>query len=180
MFTWFVKRRLDAFQREWNYDLDYAREMLDAGGIEAVMPMWSLEKISAYRRDCPRDAYHAARIVAARAADCGPCLQLSVRMAEREGMAAQMITAVLTHDRAAMTDDVRLAYDFARAVLARDGWDQPARERIVERFGRRALIALSYGIALAGFYPAFKYAYGAAHACQRIAVGSSEVAPLAV
>jgi AhpD family alkylhydroperoxidase len=178
MLTWFAKRFLNKFQREWGYDVSYMLEILDAGGLAAIKPMMALQKIAAYRADCPRDAYFAVSIVASRAGDCGPCLQLGVKMAERAGMAPSQIAAILTQDREAMSDDVRCAFDFARAAIARDGGNAPAREAIVVRFGKRALIAMSYGIAVAGFYPAFKYAFGAAHACRRIHVGNADIVPL--
>lgn len=180
MFTWLAKRWLTKFGHDWDYDVSYMHDVLDAGGFEAIKPIMALQKVRAYKGDCPRDALFAASIVAARAGDCGPCLQLGVKMAERAGMAPAQIAAVLTQDREAMTEDVSIAYDFARAAIARDGWDPPAREAVVRRFGKRAMIAMSYAIAVAGFYPAFKYALGAAHACQRIKVGSTEVAPLPV
>jgi alkylhydroperoxidase family enzyme len=180
MFKWFAGKWLDKFERSWDYDVSYMRDVLDAGGYAALKPIIALQKVQAYRGDCPRDALFAAALVAGRAGDCGPCLQLGVKMAERAGMATEQIAAVLTQDRDAMSEDVRIAYDFARAVIARDGWDIPAREAVVRRFGKRAMIAMSYGIAVAGFYPTFKYALGAAHACQRIKVGSTEVAPLPV
>jgi hypothetical protein len=180
MFKWFAGKWLDKFEREWGYDVGYMRDVLDAGGFEALKPIMALQKVAAYRADCPRDALFAASLVAGRAGDCGPCLQLGVKMAERAGMPAAQIAAVLTHDLDAMSEDVRIAYDFARAVLARDGWDVPAREAAIRRFGKRAVIAMSYAFAVAGFYPAFKYALGAAHACQRIHVGSSEVVPAPV
>jgi AhpD family alkylhydroperoxidase len=180
MLKWFAGKWLDKFGREWGYDVSYMHDVIDAGGFEAMKPMMALQKVAAYTGDCPRDALFAASIVAARAGDCGPCLQLCVKKAEREGMAPAQIAAVLTQDREAMTQDVSIAYDFARSAIARDGWDVPAREAVVRRFGKRAMIAMSYAIAVAGFYPAFKYALGAAHACQRIKVGSTEVAPLPV
>lgn len=180
MFTWIARRFLDRFGREWGYDVGYMHEVLDAGGYDAVKPLMALKKVSAYTGDCPRDALFTASLVAARAGDCGPCLQLGVKMAERAGMPAAQIAAVLTQDRDAMSEDVQIAYDFARAAIARDGWDVPAREAVVKRFGKRALVAMSYGIAVAGFYPAFKYALGAAHACQRIHVGNTDVVPAPV
>jgi AhpD family alkylhydroperoxidase len=180
MLKWFAGKWLDKFGREWGYDVSYMHDVLEAGGFEAIKPIMALQKVSAYRGDCPRDALFAASIVAARAGDCGPCLQLGVKMAERAGMAPEQIAAVLTQDRDAMSEDVRVAYDFARAAIARDGWDVPAREAVVRRFGKRAMIAMSYGIAVAGFYPAFKYALGAAHACAQIKVGSAEVVPAPV
>jgi hypothetical protein len=180
MLKWFAGKWLDKFGRDWDYDVTYMHDVLDAGGYEAMKPMMALQKVAAYKGDCPRDALFAASIVAARAGDCGPCLQLGVKMAERAGMPPAQIEAVLTQNREVMTEDVGVAYDFARAAIARDGWDVPAREAVVRRFGKRALIAMSYAIAVAGFYPAFKYALGAAHTCQRIRVGSTEVAPLPV
>ena len=180
MLTWLARRYLNRFGREWEYDVSYMHEVPDAGGLDAVKPMIALQKVSAYRGGAPPDALFTAGIVAARAGDCGPCLQLGVKMAERGGMQPAQIAAVLTQDRDAMSEDVRLAYDFARAAIARDGWDQPAREAVVRRFGKPAMIAMCYAIAVAGFYPAFKYALGAAHTCRRIQVGNTEVVPLPV
>ncbi len=177
MLTSIAKRSLDAFEREWDYDVTYMREVLDAGGVAALAPMQALQKVSAYRGGAPVELRFAASIVAGRAADCGPCLQLGVRMAERSGMPVDQIRAVLSADRDAMNDVTRLGYDFARCVLARDGWDTPARDEIVRRFGKKALIEVSYAFAVAAFYPAFKYAFGAGHACQRISVGNAELVP---
>jgi hypothetical protein len=178
MLKFLAKQFLDRFEREWGYDVSYMREALDAGGYAAIKPMNALQQIAGYDGGCPPQVLWTAGIVASRAGDCGPCLQLTVKMAERAGMPAEQIRAVLTHDRDAMNGDVRIAYDFTRSVLARDGWDQPAREEIVRRYGRPALIGISYRIALAGFYPAFKYAYGAGHTCERITVGTFDVAPV--
>jgi hypothetical protein len=180
MFSWIARRFLDRFGKTWDYDVTYMHDVLDAGGYDAVKPLVAMQKVAAYKGDCPRDALFAASLTAGRAGDCGPCLQLGVRMAERAGMPPSQIAAVLTRDRTAMSEDVRVAYDFAVAALERDGWDIPAREAVVQRFGKRALIAMSYGIAVAGFYPAFKYALGAAHACQRIHVGNTDVVPAPV
>ena len=106
MLKWFSKTWLDKFEREWGYDVDYMREVLDAGGFEALKPIMALQKVAAYRADCPRDALFAASLVAGRAGDCGPCLQLGVKMAERAGMPPEQIAAVLTQDRDAMSEDV--------------------------------------------------------------------------
>jgi hypothetical protein len=177
MLTWFAKRYLDKFERDWNYDVDFMRDVLAQGGLEALAPMNGLSKMQNYRRDVPLDVYFTAALLATRHGDCGPCLQLGVRMAQRAGVSPSAISAVLSGDRDAMSDSVRLGYDFARAVLSRDGRDGAAREELRKRYGSRAIIALSYAIALGGFYPAFKYAFGVGHACQKIRVGDLEVVP---
>jgi len=177
MLSWFAKRALDKFERQWDYDVDYLREVLAQGGIEALAPMNGLAKMQNYRRDVPPDVYFTAALLATRNGDCGPCLQLGVRMAQKAGVPQQTLRAILAGDRDAMSEPVQLAYDFTKAVLARDGWDGSAREELCKRYGPRAIISLSYAIALGGFYPAFKYAFGVGHACQKIRVGDLEVIP---
>jgi hypothetical protein len=177
MLTWFMKRMLAKFEREWDYNVDYMRSVLDEGGLEAFTPMNGLTKIGNYRRDVPVDVYFTAALLATRNGDCGPCLQLGTRMALRAGVAPETLRAVLAGDRDAMSESVRLSYDFTRAVLARDGWDAGPRAELRKRYGPRAIISLAYGIAAGGFYPAFKYAYGVGHACQKISVGDFEVIP---
>ena len=180
MLAWFARRYLEKFEREWGYDTSYAREMLDAGGYEAIAPVSGIQKAAKYRRDVPLDVYYTAGLIGVRSGDCGPCLQLAVKMALREGVPEQTIAAVLAGDRDAMCEPVRIAYDFTRSVLARDGQETPLREALQKRYGKRAIISLAYAIATSRFYPDLKYALGAGHACSRIRVGDAEVVPLPV
>lgn len=180
MLTWLMKRFLMKFERDWGYDTSYARTIIDECGVDAIMPINGLQKVSKYRRDIPNDVYYTAAILATRHGDCGPCLQLGVKMAQKDGVSPETLRAVLAGERANMSEPVRLAYDFARAVLARDGWDGAAREELRKRYGPRAIVSLAYGMAGGGFYPLFKYALGAGHACQRISVGDLEVIPQAL
>lgn len=177
MLAWFARRYLDRFEREWSYDMSYAREILDAGGYEALAPISGIQKAMSYRRDVPTDVLVTAKLVATRSGDCGPCLQLGATMASRAGVPDATIAAVLEGDRDAMSEPVRLAYDFTRAVLARDGWDGPVRDELEKRYGKRAMISLAYAIATARFYPDLKYALGAGHACSRVRVGNIDVVP---
>ena len=172
-----AKRRLDHFEREWDYDVTYLREMLNAGGIEALAPMQAAEKLSSYRRDIPIAAYFAAKLVAARHGDCGPCLQLGVKMAERAGVSPEIIRNALQHNVDALPEDVALAIEFAESSLNREPSAAVLREAIVQRWGKRALISLSYAIAGTLFYPVFKYVFGYGHACSIVQIGS-EAAPV--
>lgn len=181
MLKWMLKRWLDSFEHKWNYDVGYMRDMLDAGGFRALLPAMAAPAFgNSYRRDIPRAPWFTAQMLAVRAGDCGPCLQLGVKMALEDGVDAATIRAVLVGNRDAMSDDVRLAYDFTLAVFARDGRDDALRDEVVRRWGKRALISLAYAIAMGGFYPALKYALGAGHACRRIEVGNETVIPVAI
>src|SRR5277367_6976644 len=100
-----ARRRLEAFEREWNYDAGYMHEILDAGGLEALMAVAGLEKISNYRCDIPPEPYFVAKLAAARVADCGPCAQLVAAMAERAGVEPAVVRAVLQRNPDALCED---------------------------------------------------------------------------
>jgi hypothetical protein len=171
-----ARRRLTAFEREWNYDAAYMHEILDAGGLEAMMAIANLDKISNFRRDVPPGPYFVAKLIAIRAGDCGPCAQLVVAMAERAGVDPFVLRTVLERNPDALSEDDCLAYEFAEATLAREATACVLRERVVARWGKRGLISLAYAIAAAGIYPRLKYALGHGQACVRVNVGGAAVA----
>lgn len=69
--------------------------------------------------------------------DCGPCTQLNVTMALRDGVDGKQLAAVLAGDEATMSSDVALAVRFARAALAHDLEADGYREEIVRRWGAK-------------------------------------------
>jgi hypothetical protein len=174
VFKWFARKQLEAFERKWNYDTSYAREILDEAGLDAVMPMQALQKLK-FRGGVPLEAYCAAGITAAMHADCGPCLQLGVSMAEAEGLSPHIIRAILRRDLQALPKEALLGVELAEATIARDGTGEDARNEILRRWGRRGLVAMAYAIVLAQAYPALKYAIGHGHSCVRVRVGDETV-----
>jgi uncharacterized protein YjeT (DUF2065 family) len=172
MLKWLLKRRLAAFEREFNYDISYVREMLDTD-VKAVMALWKAQGLSHYRKGVPRDAYYAAAIAAAMEADCGPCTQLAVTMAEKEGVAGDTLRAIITGDLRTMPDDAVLAYQFAKASLAHEAGADELRDEIVKRWGKEAVISLAYALASSRIYPTIKYALGHGKACTRLTVAGS-------
>ena len=176
MFKWLVKKQLEAFGRKWGYDTGYVREIVDDAGVGAVMPLQALGKLGAFRRNVPLDTYFGAALTAGKAADCGPCLQLAVKMAEAAGVAPQTIRAILERNYTTCSKDVLLGVELALGTIARDGSGEEAREEILRRFGRAGLLSLAYAIVAAQAYPAFKYAIGHGHACVRLSVGGETIA----
>jgi hypothetical protein len=85
MIKWALRKAIGKFERDWNYDASYMRDMIDASPRAA----WLFSRVAAlgqFRRDLPIDAWCAAGIAAVRHEDCGPCTQLAVTMAERAGV----------------------------------------------------------------------------------------------
>lgn len=172
MIKWALRKAIGKFEREFNYDAGYMHDMIDASPRAA----WLFSRVTAlgqFRRDVPIDAWCAAGITAVRHEDCGPCTQLGVTMAERAGVSADVLRAVLADDADAMPLDVALAWRFTRATLAHDPAADDYRAVIVERWGRRGLISLAFAITVSRIYPTVKYALGHGKACMRVVVGGT-------
>ena len=175
MIRWALRRALGRFERDWNYDASYMRDMIDASPRAA----WLFSRATAmgrFRKDVPIDVWCAAGITAVRHEDCGPCTQLGVTMAERAGVSPSVLRAVLSDDVAAMPPDVALAWNFTRATLAHDPAADAYREEIVKRWGQRGLVSLAFAITAARLYPTAKYALGHGKACMRVVVDGTPVA----
>ena len=174
MIRWALHKAITKFERAWNYDASYMHEMIDASPRAA----WLFSRVTAlgqFRRDIPVEAWCAAGITAVRHEDCGPCTQLAVTMAERAGVSAAVLGALLADKPDAMPPDVALTWRFTRATLAHDAAADEYREEIVKRWGRRALVSLAFAITAARIYPTVKYALGHGKACMRVVVGGAPV-----
>ena len=174
MLRWFLHRQITAFERDWNYDAGYIHELIDVDP-RAMLALGKLQAISGYRKGVPPAAYHAARIVAAMAEDCGPCTQLGIDMAQRGAVDPVVLRAVITRDFEAMPAEVALAVRFTEAILQHAPEADELREEVVRHFGKQGLIALSFAMLGARMYPTFKYALGHGRACTRLAIGDEKV-----
>lgn len=167
-----IQRRIAAFGQEYGYDISYLEALLDAD-LDAMLRFGKLQGISAYSKDVPVAVSVVAKIQGTMAEDCGPCTQLMVTMAERQGVPAATLRAVLNADDAAMDQDVRLSVQFCRAVLARELEAESLREQVVNRWGKRGLVTIAFGLLAARMYPTIKYALGYGQTCTRIKVAGT-------
>jgi hypothetical protein len=170
MLKWFLKRQIAAFERAWNYDASYIREMIDADP-SALMTFGKVQGLSKYRKDVPLAPYCAAGLIAAMSEDCGPCTQLGIEMAQRGGVDPAVLRAIVARDFKAMPYEVALAVRFTEATLHHAPNADDLREEVVRKFGKRGLIALAFAMLAARMYPTLKYALGHGHACTRLVVG---------
>jgi hypothetical protein len=174
LLPWMLKRHIDGFQRAYGYDASYFRDMVDVD-VSAVLAVVKLQGLSNYRKDVPNAAWYAAGFVGAIGEDCGPCTQLVITKAERDGVPADVLKALIAGDVRAMPDDVVLAYRFAKASLLHDPGADELRGEIIKRWGPRALISLAFALASARVYPTIKYALGHGRACSRLTVDGGPI-----
>ncbi len=175
MLKWLIRNRLAAFEKKLDYDMSYAREIL-AIDTKAFFAFSKVMKLSEYRRDVPLAAYYAAKVVGTLHEDCGPCTQLVVTMALADGVEPGVLSAVVAHNEAAYSEDVALAVQLARAVLAHDPAADELRETIRKRWGPRAVVSLAFAITSARIFPTLKYALGHGKTCQRVVVAGTPIA----
>ena len=118
MLKWFMKRKLKAFGDAFDYDTSYMQELVDVDPAAGIA-VSRLSAVASYRADAPAAAWFAGKLVAGMSEDCGPCVQLGVRMAERSGVSASDLRAIISGDVARMSAEASLGYRFAKALLAR-------------------------------------------------------------
>jgi hypothetical protein len=175
MRSWLMRRSIDAFERRYDYDMSYAREMLGASP-RAVMRFSRIMGLANHREDVPLAAWHAAKLAATLAEDCGPCTQLGVRMAEEAGIEGRVIRAILEGDDRAMGPDAALGYRFAEATIRHDPALDRLHDEVVRRWGARALVSLALVIAATRVFPTVKYALGHGRSCQRVEIAGEGAA----
>lgn len=170
MLKWFLRRWIDKFERTWNYDAGYMRELIDADP-RAMLTFGKVQALNKYHKDVPLAAWCAAGIVAVMAEDCGPCTQLGIDMAQHEGVDPAVLGAVVARDYAAMPYEVALTVRFTEAMLRHAPQADDLREEVLRQFGKRGLISLAFAMVSARTYPTLKYAMGHGRACTRLTVG---------
>ena len=170
MIRWFMQRWIDRFERTWNYDASYMRDLLDIDP-RAVLAFSKVGAMSSYRKDVPPTAYFAAAVTGTMAEDCGPCTQLVVDMAQRAGVDPAVLRAVVARDVTAMPYEAALAVRFTEAALHHAPEADDLRDEVVRQFGKRGLVSLAFAMTASRLYPTLKYALGHGRACTRITVG---------
>lgn len=158
-----------AAERRLRVPADYLGRMGETS-FGALMKFVLFMPLSMHRRRTAPAPLHAARIVATQHEDCGPCVQIAVNAALDDGVAPELIRAVLRGDLQDLPEEVALAVRFARGVLARDGSEADARGRIEELLGPAVVTELSLAIATARVFPTAKRGMGFARSCSLVEI----------
>lgn len=172
---WLARKQIANFERAYDYDMSYAREMLDAN-FTAFRGFASVVKLASVHMATPAEAMFAAKIATTMAEDCGPCAQLTVTIAERAGIDPKTLRAIVAGDLPAMPAGAALGYQFAKATLAHDLGEVDRLRALIERkWGKGSPAELALAIAISRVFPTIKYALGHGHACQQVRVAGAAV-----
>lgn len=174
MISWLIRRKIDGFQAAYEYDMSYVRELLRVSPKAARLYSRATQ-LNTFNAGVPTDVYFVTSIVGVMHEDCGPCVQLGVKIAEQAGVAPETLRAVLSGEIERLPPDCALAVRFARAVLTRDAEAESLREALEARFGKLGVVSLACALTCARIYPTMKYALGFGQACSRVTVAGTPV-----
>lgn len=171
-----MRAAVGRLERRYDYDAAYMRDLI-AASPRAALAFAAVGRLQGYREGAPAEAIAAASLAGVLNEDCGPCVQIVVRMGEERGVSADVLAAILEGDGEAMGPDAGLAFGFARASLARDlESTDDLRAEVVARWGDKGLAAIVLALAAARVYPTVKYALGHGRTCSRVTVRARTVA----
>jgi hypothetical protein len=156
-------------EKRYDSDMSYALFLLEKSP-KAFRKFMRAAALLRHRDRVPKEAAFTAQLLATMHEDCGPCIQLIVRLAEESNVPADQIEAVLTGNACAMQPAVGLAHHYAAAILAGRADLAEAREAVRLQWGEKGLIDLAMNIQGARLYPMMKQALGFALKCQRVCV----------
>lgn len=169
-----ARRELKAFADHYDYNVSYMANMLDVSP-EAYFKFAAITDLAQHREAAPVDATFAAKLSGALAEDCGPCVQLVVRMAQEAGMDDRQIEAVLTRDPGIMEPETLLGFRFADSLVRRKPDLDGIRDEVELRWGEAAVIDLTFAVQIGRVFPMVKAGLGFAKTCERVQIGNHTV-----
>ena len=171
MFRSLMTRLIKAAEKRTGVEAPYAYHLRDV----APSRLWRFSMIQVVeggRKFTPADVYHSAGMAAAMVEDCGPCVQIHVNLALKDGVSGDVLRALAARRLDKVPAHVALAFKYGDAI-AKGAMADEMRDEIRAKWGERGLIELAFTIATARFYPAVKRGMGYAHTCERVVVGDS-------
>ncbi len=165
---WIENKIIEWFERRLGQDMDYFRDLLGSSRL-AFWKFGLFNRIADHGRHTPAELRHLARLGAMHGEDCGPCTQIVVTLARRDGVARELLSAALAGGQA-LPPLERDAYRFGRAVSAGEAGIEELRDRLEAALGRAGLVELAYAVAMARVYPAFKRGLGYGQSCALVEI----------
>jgi alkylhydroperoxidase family enzyme len=163
LMSWFLFRWIDSFEKRTHVSAEYARWMANVSP-RAFWKFGKLGQLAQYRRALPADASAVAHLIAARAQDCGPCVQIGVNLSLQDGVSRDVLRAVVDREPDRLPPKLADVHHFAESVVSGEE-DDILRQRVREHYGDEALIEMGLAMAVGQTFPVVKRAIGYAKSC---------------
>lgn len=170
MYRWLLTRLIKSGERELGVPGGFAFFLRDVAPNRLVRFAF-IRWVEGRRQIVSRGAYHAAGLASAMAEDCGSCVQIHVNLALKDGIAPELVQALVDRRLEQVAPEMAEAFRFGEAVSG--GAPSTAyRDAIRGRWGDSGLAELAFAVAVARFYPGLKRGLGFAESCEKVAIPS--------
>ncbi len=151
------------FGERYDYDVTYMQEMLEASP-RAFALFRAVPQMAGFHEALPHDVSFVARIAAFSVVDCGPCLELSIKLGREAGVPDDVLHGARC-DGEGLSPELAEVQSYA-AQIAAGASPAPARIATLRtRYGSAGLVELALNIAGALVFPAVKRTLGHARSC---------------
>jgi hypothetical protein len=106
---------IHGFERMFGYDASYMHDVADIS-TGAAFKLALLQGMAQHRDGASKEAWYAAKLAGVLAEDCGPCSQLCVDMAVKDGVAPSKLAALVRGDVDQAGAGAALGYRYGIAV----------------------------------------------------------------
>ncbi|MDH4047887.1 MAG: hypothetical protein OEW68_08820 [Gammaproteobacteria bacterium] len=169
MLRWIINKRLDAEEDKLGESMDYLR-YVNGKSPAAMLRFAAIVPFANSRKTLPADAWYAAQIVALQHADCGPCLQIGVSLARKDGVDVSIIEHILSGNWSALPPQLTTICQFTKDAVADKFASDELRQQIIDQYGEKGLIELAFAIAAAAIPPTVKRVLGFSRSCSAVEI----------
>ncbi len=167
MMKGYLKRQFGKFGEHYGYDTSYLEEVanLDTSG---AFKLGLVAQFTGHKFGLAAEPYFAAKVTAAKWADCGSCLRLSIAMAAEAGVKRADLIAMLVGPAEDVPADMALAARYTQATIDNAADLPEIIAGCEERWGRKGMAGLSAAVVSGLFYPLFKRGVGYGNVCEPV------------
>lgn len=159
-----TRATLEQFGEHFDYDIGYIIQLLD-DSPEAYQTFAAAQAMPNFHKVLPLDVFFVAKTAVMKTEDCGPCMNLSLKMGAEQGIDRELLKAVVM-DPQSLPPHLRDIHDHAVAVIRNENDDADRMERIRNHYGIEAFAELAVVIVGCRIYPTLKRAMGMANFCE--------------
>lgn len=161
-----LERKIAGRERELGVKLDCLRHI--ARHAPGEVSRLDLLEPPRLRGRLPAEVFHLARLQVALVEDCRTCVQVELNLARRNGVAPELLRAVISQYLEDLPADLADVVRFAWISAQPGGNGDEVRERLRDRFGEEGMVELALAVATARLLPTLQRSLGYTGSCATV------------